>query len=61
MKLEIDQNSYIEVKTDHDNKLNLIFKTKKDSKTTIVLTAKLDADQLDELITYLVSSKPRVE
>jgi len=61
MKLEIDQNSYIEVKTDHDNKLNLIFKTKKDSKTTIVLTAKLDAEQLDELITYLVSSKPRVE
>jgi hypothetical protein len=61
MKLEIDQNSYIEVKTDHDKKLNLIFKTKKDSKTTIVLTAKLDADQLDELITYLVSSKIRVE
>lgn len=60
MKLEIDQNSHIEVKADHDNKLNLIFRTKKDSKTTIVLTAKLDSEQLDELITYLVSLKTKV-
>jgi hypothetical protein len=61
MKLTIDQNSEIEVKTDHDQKLNLVFKTKKDSKTTLVLTAKLNSEQLDELITYLVSLKLKVK
>lgn len=61
MKLEIDRDSYIEVKADYNQKLNLIFKTKKDEKTTLILTAKLDAEQLDELITYLVSSKLKVK
>lgn len=60
MKLQIDQNSYIEIKTDKDHKLNLIFKVKKDSKTTIVMTAKLNSEQLDDLIAYLVTSKTKV-
>lgn len=61
MKIEVDENSFIEIKIDEGKKLNLIFKTKKDSKTTLVLTAKLNSEQLDDLITYLVSSKLKVE
>jgi len=61
LKIIVDKNSYIEIKADKNKKLNLIFKTKKDSKTTVVLTAKLNAEQLDQLIAKLVSLKTKVD
>lgn len=61
MKIKLEDDSYIEVKTDEDQKLNLIFKTKKDEKTTLILNAKLNADQLNKLVAGLVSQKIKVK
>ncbi len=60
MKINLDEDNSLEVKSDLNNKLNLIFKSKQDTKTTI-LAAKLDAQQMDKLIAQLISLKAKVK
>ena len=61
MKVQLDGDDYIEVDADIDKKLNLVFKTKKDSKTTLIISAKLNGIQLNQLIAALVSQKLKVD
>ena len=60
MKITIDEDSSIDISED-SSKLVLSIKTKKDDKTTVLITAKLNAEHLNKLITSLVSLKPMVE
>lgn len=60
MKLKLEDDSLIEISTS-DGKLILKFKTKKDERTTVIMSASLNAEQLNKLITGLVSSKLKVK
>lgn len=60
MKIIIDDTSYLEVKLDLNNSINLIIKNKQGNKTT-VLSAKLDSAQLDKLLSQLISIKAKVK
>lgn len=59
MKIELDKDSYLEAKLDNEKKVSLVFKTKKDATTSIVISAKLEIEQVEELIASLVSLKVR--
>lgn len=60
MKIIIDNTSYLEV-TEDNSKLFLTLKTKKDDKTTVLVTAKLNSEQISKLVTALISLKPQVD
>lgn len=61
MKIELDKDNIIETKLTPDQKVNIIFKTKKDNKTTVVLTASLSASQVEQLVAGLVSLKVKAK
>lgn len=60
MKIKLDENNEILVSIDKDKKLMLSFKTKKD-KSHILISAKLNKEQLDDLVTNIVSLKLKVK
>lgn len=61
MRIDLNDDSYLEVKYDPSGKAAIIFRIKKDSKSTIVLTAKLDSAQIDDLVAQLVMLKSKVK
>jgi hypothetical protein len=60
MKISLDENDEIIVSVDKDKKASLSLKTKKDN-GYILISAKLNRNQLDDLITNLVSLKLKVK
>jgi hypothetical protein len=62
MKVYIDKDNhdYIEIKKDNDGNVDLSIRTKKDKKTGLVITAKLDLDSLDKIIANLILLKSRI-
>lgn len=60
MKIKLDDNSYIEVSLEKDDRVSLSIFAYKNKNSSVLVTTKLDADSLDDLITELVSLTPRV-
>lgn len=60
MKIFIDQNSYIET-SKNKQFAKLSIKTKKNNDTSIIVTADLDEDKLDKLISELVSLRTKIQ
>ena len=58
MKIFIDQNSYLDV-GNNDGYIKLSIKTKKNDNTSIIVTADLDEDKLDRLISELVALRAK--
>lgn len=60
MKIKLDENNEILVSVDKDKKLMLSLKTKKD-KSHVLISAKLNKEQLDDLVTSIVALKLKVK
>ena len=61
MKVFIDRENsdYVEIKNDGAGSVDLSIRTKKDSNSSIIITAKLNDEVLDKLITNLIILKSR--
>lgn len=60
MKIFIDQNSYLEVSVNNED-VKLSIKTKKDDNTSIIISANLNEDRLDKLISELILLRTKIQ
>lgn len=58
--IDKDNGDYVEAKTDGAGNVNLSIRTKKDTNASIIITAKLNDQVLEKLITNLVILKSKV-
>jgi hypothetical protein len=60
MKINIDKDSYIDLKkTDGEEYTNLSIKVKKDEKSYLLISLSLDDDCLDKMISEMVSIRAK--
>lgn len=52
--------NFLDIKVDDDDMLNLSIRVKNDPKKITLVSAKLDSEELDRLIAYMVSLKIKV-
>lgn len=60
MKVYIDGSDYIEAKNDGRGSVDLSIRTSSNEKKSIIITAKLDSEVLDKLISNLIILKSKV-
>jgi hypothetical protein len=61
MKIKLDNNNYLEVDIYNDDLVSLSIKARRDEGSVILVTAYLDSRSLDDLISNLVSVRPKVK
>jgi len=61
MKLKLDDKNYMEIAVDIEGKLNISIKARKNNNTIVLVTAKLNEEELDTLIKTLVFMKPKMK
>jgi hypothetical protein len=60
VRILLDKQNYFEIKEEND-RVSFSIKVRKDKETAVLVTAKVTGEQLDKLITALVSAKAGLE
>lgn len=61
MKINIDDNNYISISQNGNGHVNLSVKARKDDNNYILISLSLDEDDLNDLISELVSLRARLK
>ena len=61
MKIKLDNNNYLEVDIFDDNLVSFSIKARRDEGSVVLVTAYLDSNSIDDLISKLVSVRPKIK
>jgi hypothetical protein len=61
MKIKLENNNYLKIESLNDSSASITIKARKDEASIVLVTARLDSDAMDSLISELISIRSKLK